>query len=479
MPRSVLPERVRDRLWPLPTTSPSAPPRVALVVLAVGAFGGLVLRPEAAGVGEVVVGTAVLGTAMRLRRRRPAPVDLAAGLGAVALLSVAAWRDAPWLVLLCLLGAVGLGGLAVSGGRSWTGVVAAALAPAARPLAAVRWLVQPLAAVRLPGSSPSRVGAVAGASGVLLLVFGLLFSAADPAYAQLVHDATGGLGWSGFEHLPTVAVVLLAGASATHLALDPPTTDVLAPGPGRSVRRLEWVVPLVLLDLLFASFVAVQVTVLFGGREHVLETAGLTYAEYARSGFWQLLVVALLTLLVLALTVRWVPAQDRRLAQALLGVLCLLSLVVVASASHRMSLYQQAYGWTRLRLLVQAVVLTLGALFVLLLVAGALWQASWLPRAAVALVTFGLLGLALLDPDAAIARHDVARFASTGQIDPAYLSTLSADAVPALLGLPAAQRACVLGPVAARLRDDPWYDGNRGRAQAREALQTGDPGTCR
>ena len=57
--------------------------------------------------------------------------------------------------------------------------------------------------------------------------------------------------------------------------------------------------PLGVLDALFVAFVAVQATVLFGGHAHVLETEGLTYAEYARQGFWQLLWVSALTLLVL------------------------------------------------------------------------------------------------------------------------------------------------------------------------------------
>ena len=70
-----------------------------------------------------------------------------------------------------------------------------------------------------------------------------------------------------------------------------------------ALGRLEWALPLGALVVLFAGFVALQLTTLFGGERHVLETAGLTYAEYARSGFAQLLAVAALTL-----------ARDRRRA---------------------------------------------------------------------------------------------------------------------------------------------------------------------
>ena len=47
---------------------------------------------------------------------------------------------------------------------------------------------------------------------------------------------------------------------------------------------------------LFAAFVALQIAALYGGHDHVLRTAGLTYAEYAHEGFAQLMVAAALTL---------------------------------------------------------------------------------------------------------------------------------------------------------------------------------------
>ena len=70
--------------------------------------------------------------------------------------------------------------------------------------------------------------------------------------------------------------------------------------------------PLGVLDALFLAFVAVQATVLFGGHRHVLETEGLTYAEYARQGFWQLLWVSALTLLVLSAVIRVAGREQHR-----------------------------------------------------------------------------------------------------------------------------------------------------------------------
>ncbi|WP_131823486.1 DUF4153 domain-containing protein, partial [Mycobacterium syngnathidarum] len=132
-----------------------------------------------------------------------------------------------------------------------------------------------------------------------------------------------------------VVTFVLGGA---YLVRFPPRLDALAPAPMQPVPRWEWALPLGVLDALFVAFVAVQATVLFGGHTHVLETEGLTYAEYARQGFWQLLWVSALTLLVLSGVIRVAgrgTAADRRLVRILVGVLCATSIVVVISSIHR------------------------------------------------------------------------------------------------------------------------------------------------
>ena len=143
--------------------------------------------------------------------------------------------------------------------------------------------------------------------------------------------------------------------------------------PRRSLGRLEWGVPVGTLVLLFGAFVGVGAAASFGGDTYVQRTAGLTYAEYARQGFWQLLAVTVLTLLVLAIAARVArreTATDRLWIRVLLGLLALLTLVIVASALNRMWLYEQTYGYTVLRLLVSICEGWLGLVFVMVLVAG-------------------------------------------------------------------------------------------------------------
>ena len=237
--------------------------------------------------------------------------------------------------------------------------------------------------------------------------------------------------------------------------------------------RTEWAIALGVLDALFAAFVAVQLTVLFGGAEHVLQTAGLTYAEYAREGFAQLLVVAALALALTALAGPFAP-------RALTGVLLGLTLVVVASALHRLGLYQQAFGFTRLRLCSDAIGLWLGALIVLVLAAGAgAAGRARLPRAAVAASGLVLVAFVAINPDGYVAARNVERQARTGRLDLAYARSLGADAAGALARLPAPLAACALAPLRERLANE--HDGlggaNVARARARRVLRTA-PSRC-
>jgi hypothetical protein len=239
---------------------------------------------------------------------------------------------------------------------------------------------------------------------------------------------------------------------------------------------MEWALPLILLNLLFAVFNAVQLTVLFGGYEKVLSQTGLTYAEYARQGFWQLLWATLLTLVVIALALHWAPrdgARDRTLVRSVLGTLCLLTLVVVASALRRMDLYVDAYGLTRLRVSVAAMELWLGLVLVLIMAAGLLGaRRLHLPRAVAVSAAVGVLAFGLLSPDGLVAERNVQRYERTGKIDIGYLDGLSADAVPALDRLPEPLRSCALVHIARDLDADetPWYAVSRAETRAQDIL---------
>jgi len=93
----------------------------------------------------------------------------------------------------------------------------------------------------------------------------------------------------------------------------------------------------------------------------------------------------------------------------------------------------------------------------------------WLPRLALVSGAVVLLGLALSNPDAWIARHNVDRYQETGKVDWVYLQGLSDDAVPELVGLPPQDRSCALAGRETK-HDDP-VEWNLGRSRARSALE--------
>lgn len=230
---------------------------------------------------------------------------------------------------------------------------------------------------------------------------------------------------------------------------------------------------LALLDALFAAFVTTQLPYLFGGEE---ARAALGYAEYARRGFFELVAVAGLVLPLL-LGAHWLlrqgPPLHERIFRALAGLQVLLLFVIVASALHRMRLYQSEYGWTELRLYTTAFMGWLAAVFV--------WFAATVLRGRRERFAFGALAagwagivvLHALNPDAMIVRVNAARSGGAERFDVGYATSLSADAVPALLAvlptLAPAERCGAASRILkrwTRTEGADWRVWNGGRARA-------------
>ncbi|WP_093820561.1 DUF4153 domain-containing protein [Streptomyces sp. PpalLS-921] len=414
--------------------------------------------------------------AARAAGRRLRPWTAVWAVGGLALLAVPALRDAGWPSFLALVSALALGSLALHGSRGWPGVLFGSWGLCASVSRGVRWGWR---GVRdRADDSRGRVRTAARTTGVavvLLVVFGALFASADPAFADLLSGLTPDLGIGDSPWRAVLFVLGLFGAlAAAHTAAAPVRWDGMTVRPGPARKRAEWAVPLIVLDLLFALFVGFQLVVLLGGYDKVLEETGLTRSAYARQGFWQLLWATVLTLVVIALARRWAPRggrHDRTLVRSVLGVLCVLTLVVVASALRRMDLYVEAFGLTRLRISVAAVELWLGVVLVLILVAG-VFGARLLPRAVAVSAAACVLAFGLVSPDGLIAEQNVHRYQERKAIDIDYLRELSADAVPALDTLPEPLRSCALERIQRKLAtsDAPWYATSWGEARARDVL---------
>jgi hypothetical protein len=464
---------------------PAATPAFLATAAGAALLAAAVVPWSRAGLGLAAVGGAgAVAVAVGRRERLDRPTLLWGALG-VALVSMAAVRAAPWVVGLDILFALLVAAVALAGEGRWWDLLQAPVIVIVKAVEAIPFVGRGVGrATGGLGSIPAvlRGGALAIA---LLLVFGTLFASADGVFARLVGDVVlPDVDLADAAGRILVFAVVLITASALTLAAPWPGSEP-AP-PSRRLSRTEWGIALGTLNLLFASFLIVQLTVLFGGQRYVLDTAGLSYAEYARQGFFQLVAVAVLTLIVVAGAVRWAHRREPRdvLLQILLGVLCVLTLVVLVSALRRLLVYEEAFGFTRLRISVHATILWLGGLFLLVLVAGIRMRGRWLPRAAIAFTGVALLAFTLLDPEALVASKNVQRFQETGEIDVAYLSTLGEDAVPALAELPASLRDCLLAdPLTGRPRlEGPrgWAEWSYGRARAGDLLArlypAGSPG---
>ncbi len=146
---------------------------------------------------------------------------------------------------------------------------------------------------------------------------------------------------------------------------------------------------------------------------------------------------------------------------------------MLVSAIRRLVLYERAFGLSTDRVLAHTVALWLGVVLVLVVVAGLTRRAGWLPRAVAGTAAAALLALNLANPDALVARSLVDRYERTGAVDRAYLSGLSADAVPEMLRLPEPLRTCVLSYL--RVDGEGWPAANLARSKARALLPAGRP----
>jgi hypothetical protein len=330
------------------------------------------------------------------------------------------------------------------------------------------------------GRRPSmRRIALGFATGVVLVwVFGSLFRTADPTFDELMRTWTEGISAATLVRA-TLGFVLVATVAAGAAYLVSCHIGELHPAQyrergQRQLRPVEWAIPLAMIDVLFAVFVWTQLATLFAGDEYVLTPAGPDYAEYARDGFFRLTVVTVLTLgmtTVLVLFAARVTRTQRLLLRILGGALCVLTLVIVASALKRMTLYTNAYGFSGQRLLGYAGELWLGLVFGLMLLAGIRLRARWFPRAVAAAGVCVLLGIVAVNPDALMARTHIDRLDHNYPLDLAFLSSLSADAIAEIDALPEPQRSCLLNRMAAELaRPDPWHDLNLSRQRARALI---------
>ncbi len=480
--------------------------RLALAVLgaalALGLAGDLLLRAVPWGLNVFLYTSALLASgAWLLRRDAVQPGPDTAWLGLTALLLGAAFvrRDAMLLGTFDLLALAVTLALAAAAAR---GVAIHRLGPWGYVGTGARTALNlvtggpRLLATDVPWRDLTERGRFAPARGIamgvllalpLLVVFGGLFMAADAVFDRMITTALR-------FNLDTVAshtfligfcAALAAGYLRSVTLAPAPAPPAAEPTAGLGISPVA--TALVLLNALFLLFVGVQLRYFFGGAALVQETLGLTYAEYARRGFMELVTASGLVLPVLLgadWTLRAASPAERRWFHRLAGLLLALLGVIMASGLERARLYVAAYGWSEIRLYATAAMLYLAGVFA--------WLAATVLRPGDAVgpvraqrFAFGAFvqGLAflgalhVLNPDAFIVRRNLAHPGTARSFDAAYAASLSGDAVPVLLdALPrlSPRDRC---DVATALRNRwgeaaraDWRSWNWGRARARRLV---------
>lgn len=460
------------RLYPAPPASVAGLLAAGAVL---GAVGDALLRASGPpGLNLSLWVASVAAAALVLHRRARLALDRGRVtwlLIGVAFAAGLAWRDAPPLKLLALGSATLAFALAAYRlATAWVrraGVLQYAGALALGALhawtAAVLALVDALRSTRSADTGRRagwrRAAAIARGLAIaapLLVVFGALFVSADAVFAKLV----GSVFRFDFGRIVTHVLLfsILAWLSTGYLrgfltgtAVSPPA-DHRQEIDGRSVSAPAWralgitevATALGAIDLLFLAFVIVQFRYLFGADTFVQITPNLTYAEYARHGFFELVVAVALVVPVL-LAADWLLDQRSRrdafVFRVCAGAQIALVLVIAASALQRLRLYHATYGLTDARLYAMVLLIWTGAIL--------FWLAATVLRGRRDAFAFGALasGLAtvallfVINPDAIVARTNVARVATPNApvgFDVAYATSLSGDAVPVLIeALPA------------------------------------------
>ena len=482
-------------------TAPVLTPRsrLGLEIAAAGLVGGIagdaLLRAMPWGLNVAVGTTALVGAgAWLVRRNQIKPGPDAAWLAITALLLGLAFlrRDAQMLAAfdtVALVGALALAAASLQGEliAKWypldvaRGVITASVASI---FGGFQLLFSDIQWHELPQDDRLRnvrrmvLGVVIATP--LLIVFAALFAQADPVFSNVLTNLFAFDMASVVSHMFFIGFwgFLVAGYLRWSMLGHPVQSPTLNAKPIVSVVPLA--TALGLLNALFLLFVVVQLRYFFGGAALVEETSGLTYAEYARRGFVELMAASGLVLPILLGAdelVRKGTAPQIRVVHQLSGLLLAFLAVVMVSALQRMRLYVAAFGLSEQRLYATA--------FMVLLIGVFAWFAWTVLRGGRQRFVFGALmqglavlaGLHVLNPDALIVRTNLNRPAAERPFDGKYALTLGGDAVPQLLtALPQLNeqdRCIVIRGLLKRWNNDEvdWRTWNWSRARARSLVR--------
>lgn len=217
------------------------------------------------------------------------------------------------------------------------------------------------------------------------------------------------------------------------------------------------------LILLFLIYIFIQSTYFWGGDKLIVEGEnGLTYSDYARKGFWELIWATMISLCIIVFSNWSVDSNsNRRLIKRLSWFAMVLLLLLELSAGHRIYLYIKAYGLTELRFYSSVFMLFIACVIVLVyFYINAKKLKGFSHKIAYVFLVF-VIALNVINPNALIASYNVK--SDPEQVDVEYLIELGLDAYPAWLfdqKSLSPQGVCTAISLMNKTAKRPWHEWN-------------------
>ncbi|WP_300386773.1 DUF4153 domain-containing protein [Clostridium sp.] len=180
------------------------------------------------------------------------------------------------------------------------------------------------------------------------------------------------------------------------------------------------------LIVLYLVFTKIQISYLYLNKQLPV---GFDFAHYARSGFFQLVFLVLINLVMItAMNFKTLVKGDKtkNALNILYSIITVLTVNMGVSAMFKMNLYISEFGYTRLRILVQ--VFTVFLCLSLLILFIFIWKNKYLFKPIVVLALSMYIALNYFNIDNYIAKQNMVIVNVNNGIDDGYLSTLSLDA---------------------------------------------------
>ena len=194
-----------------------------------------------------------------------------------------------------------------------------------------------------------------------------------------------------------------------------------------------------LLNLLFLSFVIVQIPYLFGGFEYVQNTENIKLADYARRGVAELGLVTVLVLPLLLLGHWFLRRENKsteKLFKVMAGIQIGLLFVIMISSAQRMILYTGSYGYglTLERFYAMALLAVLAAVFIWFAATILIGQRQRFAWGMFWILLFSLGTLNITNPEAFVLKKNFQLMQKGRQFDTHYtFNELREDALPAAI----------------------------------------------